>query len=102
MNEQWTKTAEIVTYIKTRKNKSRDRTEQELLKRFGVTVTMKRVTWTGGVGSYKVMRSKKIRIQVGANRCGYDHKGGKLRSIGAAFVIVPRKRYYKYAPCVEV
>lgn len=102
MTEQWKKTAEIITYVKTRKNKSRDRTERELLEKFGVPVMMKRVTWTGGVGSYKLMRSKKIRIQVGANLCGYDRKGGKLRSIGAGYVILPRKRYYKYAPCVEV
>lgn len=99
--EQWTKAADIIGYVTTRKYKNTTKTLDDVEKKFGVEVKWLRVTWGGGVGTWKFMRSKRIRIQVTANRSGYQP--AKLIYTNSGNVVRVRgKKYFKYAYCVEV
>lgn len=99
--EQWTRAADIIGYVKIRKNKNTKSTLDEIEKKFGVKAEWRRVTWAGGVGSYKFMRSKRLRIQVSANQSGYQP--ARLICTNSGHVVrVKGKKFFKYAYCVEV
>ena len=69
-------------------------------------VAWKRVTWTGGVGSWKLMRGGRLRIQVAASCSGYSRarQGARISAGGSLIVRASKGRRigWKYAWCVEI
>ena len=66
----------------------------------GFVVAVRRVTWSGGVGSFREMRGGIVRVQVRASTWGYSSSGGFSSSGGA--VLRSSSMGFKYAPCVEI
>ena len=71
-----------------RERRYRDNAETiELFQRLGFTPQWKRVKWVGGVGSWRIMRGGRLRLQISSSIQGHD-KQGKLG--------------YRYATCIEI
>lgn len=70
------------------------------LQRLGLCLVSRRVTWSGGVGSCKLMRGGILRVQVRASTWAY--KDVAPRVSGGVAVQGSRSLGYKYAPCVEI
>lgn len=89
-----------------RKNRLTEDTHR-VLSQLGYCVEWKRVRWTGGVGTWRMMRSRKIRYQVGATKSGY-HRKGWVKVITTGWAMQTRTRVgkgkgrgFRYAWCVE-
>lgn len=69
-------------------------------------VLWKRVTWTGGVGSWKMMRGGRLRIQVAASCSGFKKARSAAWISGAGSLVIRSKKGrqigYRYAWCVEI
>lgn len=70
------------------------------LQRLGLSIVSRRVTWSGGVGSCKLMRGGVLRVQVRASTWAYKDVAPRVR--GRVAVQGSRSLGYKYAPCVEI
>ena len=66
----------------------------------GFVVCVRRVSWSGGVGSWRVMRGGVLRIQVRASTWAY--KQIRAKRVGTSFVGGSVTLGNKYAPCIEV
>lgn len=90
--------------VRSRKRKSKRETARILEETYHLTATWKRVTWRGGVGSWKLMRSGRIRLQIGASCNGYRPARRSVSIIGTGSLYrqtTPAKYGYRYAWCVE-
>ena len=95
----------VSALLDERRNRSNEQTFQELEK-LGLQVYWKRVTWTGGVGSFKIMRSKRCRVLVSATKSGLSSSKSKLRAVGASAFIMsrtsPKRSGFRYGWCIEI
>lgn len=70
------------------------------LRRIGCVIVNRRITWSGGVGSCRLMRGGVLRIQVRSSTWAYTNK--PLRRSGSVVLRASLSFGYKYAPCVEI
>ncbi len=95
----------VSALLDERRNRSNEQTFQELDK-LGLRVYWKRVTWTGGVGSFKIMRSKRCRVLVSATKSGLSRSKSKLRTVGTSAFIVSKtsskRTGFRYGWCIEI
>lgn len=96
---QYLRLFEIRSYLAYRKNKSNDKTIKELFE-MGYTPKSLRVTFTGGVGAYRMMRNGNMRIQV----CSSSWANSKPNQhVYCSLIVLGKKKlYYKYAICIEI
>ena len=102
---QWKDLQDVRKLLQSRRGRSRRKTF-DMLQELGFTVVWHRVRWTGGVGSYKVMRGGVIRVLVAATKSGvststiYDQPiaPGITRTI----IEHPQRRGYRYGWCIEI
>lgn len=98
--QQQTQLENILQILSERKYRSNQRTI-ELIQQRGHRVEWKRVTWTGGIGSYKVMRNHRVRVLVCATKSGLSKPKAIIRNLAVLFR--SRKRIgYRYGFCVEI
>lgn len=95
----------VSALLDERRNRSNEQTFQAL-ENIGLNVYWKRVTWTGGVGSFKIMRSKRCRVLVSATKSGFSRSKNKTRSVGASSLIMfktsSKRTGFRYGWCVEI
>lgn len=88
-----------------RYGKSTD-TTLEILKAAGFNPQWLRVRWTGGVGSYSIIRHKIIRVLVSATKSGYTAATTKAISYIPGVVDFVQsnamRRGFRYGWCVEL
>lgn len=90
----------VCAIIEKYQNKRNAQGLRDELEAMGFPVYSRRVTWSGGVGSWRMMRGGILRVQVLASTWGYK-KGGTAIKVGAA-VIGSAEYGLKYAPCIEI
>ena len=98
--QQEAKKAVILSVLDRYKHSPNLNKLSEELRGLGFTIVNRRVTWSGGIGSCKLMRGGVLRIQVRASTWGYK----EVRQRGGRNIYISANRSfgYKYAPCVEV
>lgn len=82
------------------KNSTNEEGLRVALGELGYCIARRRVTWSGGVGSFRVMRGGIARVQVRASVWGCRSVGGMYS--GGRFVGGSKVFGLKYAPCVEI
>lgn len=89
--------------LRERRRKSQRETARILQECYNLSPDWRRVTWRGGVGSWKLMRSGRVRLQVCASCCGFSPSRRVASIIGSSVFrkTVPAKCGYRYAYCVE-
>lgn len=94
---------QILPVLRERRRKSQRQTARILRECYDLNTDWRRVTWTGGVGSYKVMRSGRVRVQVSASCCSFSPSRRITSVIGSGIFrkTIPAKCGYRYAFCVE-
>lgn len=95
---------ELLAFLVDRQGRSNVRTASLLKECYHLEVAPRRVTWNGGVGSWKVMRSRRVRLQVCASVSAFAEARTYTRATPSGNLIVTRSkpvRGWKYAPCVE-
>lgn len=101
----WIEARKVIEYLKSNRNRSRERVYAGL-RDMGHLVHWKRVTWTGGVGSFKVLRGGIIRIVAAATCSGIESSTVVDIPIGPGMYdskIEPgRRRGFRYGYCVEI
>lgn len=84
----------------------RRRSRSRLFPLLPYPVTWKRVTWKGGVGSWKLMRSGNLRIQVAASVSGVIRPSSAASMTPGGSLYTWRRKMrpkgWKYAFCVEI
>lgn len=103
--DQWVKLRRLQKILRDRKNRSNKRTF-EILAEHGYEIGWKRIKWTGGVGSYKVLRGGIIRVSVAATRSGMrqaeEVEFRVAPGITSSRIEPGKRRGYRYGYCVEI
>lgn len=103
--DQLTRLAAVRNILHGRRNK-RTKDTLTLLTEAGYEPRWLRVRWTGGVGSYVIMRGNVVRILVSSTKSGLtDPKFRTTHPVpGMSFVVsLPsQRRGYRYGWCVEL
>lgn len=97
--------ASLRSILHGRRNKRRS-TTFDLLRSAGFDPVWLRVRWTGGVGSYVVMRGCVLRVLVSATKSGLSDPQFVKRPIMPGVVdiveIPGKRRGFRYGWCVEI
>lgn len=105
-DDQITRRDQVISILASRVGR-KSATTHDLLELSGFTIHWRRVTFSGGVGSWQWMpRRRKFRILVNATKSGYSGGHWSSHNPVAGFsmdVYIPGKRRgYCYGFCVEV
>lgn len=105
-NEMTANQAAALEWIRRILDEHRRRSRALVFELLPWPVTWKRVTWSGGVGSWKLMRGGRLRIQVAASCSGFKKAHSTARISGGGSLIVrsskSRRIGYRYAWCIEI
>lgn len=86
--------------LSERKYRSIEETKKELAKR-NFIANWKRVRWCGGVGSWRIMRNGRCRVQVSASVMGYQTIGRGREAVTGKTILHKKPAGFRYAWCVE-